>query len=304
LVELAAERDDLIVLSADLAADCRLRAFEHAYPDRFIENGIAEQDMVSLAGGLARQGLLPVVNSFASFLASRANEQIYANAGEQTKIIYALHYAGLIPAGPGKSHQSLRDVSLLAALPNCAVIQPCSAAETRRAVEYAVNEAIENVALRLVIGPSPCIIELPAGYRFSPGRGTTLVEGTDAVLFAYGPVMLHEALKAAEALDRRGFSLCVINMPWLNRIDADWLVETIAGAPMIFVLEDHAPQGALYSHLLPVLVERGLMPPGGIGHFAVEGFPACGTPPEALRYHQLDGASLARRISEFCQEAI
>ncbi|MBM4425528.1 MAG: 1-deoxy-D-xylulose-5-phosphate synthase, partial [Chloroflexi bacterium] len=112
LVELAASRPDLVVVDADLAADCRVREFELTYPDRFIENGIAEQDMVSMAGGLARQGFLPVVNSFASFLASRANEQIYNNASEKTKIVYACHYAGLIPAGPGKSHQSLRDISL------------------------------------------------------------------------------------------------------------------------------------------------------------------------------------------------
>ncbi len=111
LVELAAQRKDIVVLDADLASDCKVRDFENAYPDRFIENGIAEQDMVSMAAGLARQGLLPVVNSFASFLASRANEQIYNAAGEKSKIIYALHYAGLIPAGPGKSHQSLRDIS-------------------------------------------------------------------------------------------------------------------------------------------------------------------------------------------------
>ena len=114
LVKIGAERQDLVVLDGDLAADCRIRKFEKAYSERFIENGIAEQDMVSMAGGLARQGLLPVVNSFASFLAARANEQIYNNASERSKIIYACHYAGLIPAGPGFSHQSIRDISLFA----------------------------------------------------------------------------------------------------------------------------------------------------------------------------------------------
>ena len=102
-------------------------------PERFLECGIAEQDMVSTAAGLARHGFLPVVNSFASFLASRANEQIYNQASERTKVVYALHYAGLIPAGPGKSHQSIRDVSLLAALPGMTVVQPANAEETRAA---------------------------------------------------------------------------------------------------------------------------------------------------------------------------
>ena len=85
------------MLDADLASDCRVRAFELAEPDRFVENGIAEQDMVSMAAGMARHGLVPVVNSFASFLASRANEQIYNQASERTKVVYAMHYAGLDP---------------------------------------------------------------------------------------------------------------------------------------------------------------------------------------------------------------
>jgi transketolase len=97
--------------------------------------------MVSAAAGMARQGLLPVVNSFAAFLAARANEQIYNQASEQTKVVYALHYAGLIPAGPGKSHQSIRDISLLAALPNITIVQPGNADETRALVRWAVDDA-------------------------------------------------------------------------------------------------------------------------------------------------------------------
>ena len=155
LLELAAREPRLVVLDADLASDCRVRAFELAEPDRFVENGIAEQDMVSMAAGMARHGLVPVVNSFASFLASRANEQIYNQASERTKVVYAMHYAGLIPAGPGKSHQSLRDASLMAAIPGVTVVHPCNAEETRAIVEWAVLEAPESVAIRLAIGPSP-----------------------------------------------------------------------------------------------------------------------------------------------------
>jgi transketolase len=107
LVEVGSTNDKMVVLDADLSADCGLRPFENTFPERFIENGIAEQDMVSMAGGLALQGLLPIVNSFGVFLASRANEQIYNNATENTKIIYVCHYAGIIPAGPGRSHQSV-----------------------------------------------------------------------------------------------------------------------------------------------------------------------------------------------------
>ncbi|MBW1819408.1 MAG: 1-deoxy-D-xylulose-5-phosphate synthase [Deltaproteobacteria bacterium] len=296
LMDVAGRRDDVVVLDADLAADCKVRTFELTYPDRFIENGIAEQDMVSMAGGLARQGLLPVVNSFASFLASRANEQIYNNAGEQTKIIYACHYAGLIPAGPGKSHQSLRDISLFGALPNCEILQPCNGEETRMVVDYAVDVARENVMIRLIIGPSPREIRLPPGYKLKKGRGVTLADGDDAVLFAYGPVMIHEAMLASELLARKGTGLRVVNSPWLNRMDREWMMEQIRPFKHIFVVEDHAPVGGFGDFLLNELIGAGGLRSRSFAKFAVEGYPACGTPAEALRFHSLDGASLADRV--------
>ena len=296
LAEIGGAREDLVVLDADLTADCRLKEFQARYPERFIENGIAEQDMVSMAGGLALSGLLPVVNTFASFLSARANEQIYNNACEQTRIIYVCHYAGLIPAGPGQSHQSVRDISLFGALPNFEVLQPCNAAETRMAVEYVVNESAENCVLRLIIGPSPRVIELPAGYRLARGRGAELTEGGDAVLFAYGPVMLNEALAAAERLRADGFGLKVVHMPWLNRVDDAWLAETLGRCRSVYVLEDHAPVGGLGDALLNRMSEGGLLGGRRFRKFAVEGYPACGTPAEALHFHGLDGASLAAHI--------
>jgi transketolase len=292
LVELAGRHPQLVVLDADLASDCRVRGFEEAYPDRFVECGIAEQDMVSVAGGLARHGLLPVVNSFASFLASRANEQIYNNASEGSKILYGLHYAGLIPAGPGMSHQSLRDVSLLAALPNMTVVQPANSEETRALLAWAVEQATGNVALRLAIGPSPRRIELPAEYRVAPGRGAVLRDGKDVVVFAYGPVLLHEVLTAAELLAEHRIDVTVVAMPWLNRFDREWLDSVADENEAIVVVEDHAPVGGLGDALRRELNGRAMTVLG------VHGWPAFGTPPEALRFHGLDGASLAGHISE------
>jgi transketolase len=295
LLELAAREPRLVVLDADLASDCRVRAFELAEPDRFVENGIAEQDMVSMAAGMARHGLIPVVNSFASFLASRANEQIYNQASERTKVVYAMHYAGLIPAGPGKSHQSLRDASLMAAIPGVAVVHPCNGDETRALVEWAVLEAEESVAIRLAIGPSPRTIALPAGYAPVPGVGATLRDGGDAAVVSYGPVMLHEALTAAELLAADGIDVAVVAMPWLDRVDPGWLAETLGGVREVLVVEDHAPVGALGDTLRRSLAE--LPDPPVLDVAGVEGWPACGTPVEALRFHGLDGASLAARVA-------
>ncbi|UCC53540.1 MAG: hypothetical protein JSV68_06120, partial [Anaerolineaceae bacterium] len=298
LVELGAKRKDIVVLDADLSADCGLRPFENAFPERFVENGIAEQDMVSMAGGLALQGLLPIVNSFGVFLASRANEQIYNNATENSKIIYVCHYAGLIPAGPGKSHQSLRDISLFGALPNCVILEPCNGVETKHALQWCVDEARENCMMRLVISPSPRTILLPEDYRFSFGKGTVLNDGKDAVLFAYGPVMLHEALTAGEILKDRDFSLRVVNLPWLNRVDTNWLEETIGDCKTVFVLDNHSQYGGLGDSMLNAIMLSGNLHERNLIKVAIEDFPACGTPQEALRFHQLDGESLVARILE------
>ena len=297
LCEIAKTNDKLVLLDGDLSADCKLRKFEKMYPDRFIENGIAEQDMVSMAGGLARLGMIPVVNTFASFLAARANEQIYNNAGEQTKVIYTCHFSGMIPAGPGKSHQSVRDISLFGALPNVTIIQPCNAKETKWATEYCVNDAEENCVLRLVIGPSPEKIDLPKDYKFKVGVGTELTEGNDAIIFCYGPVMLHEALLAADYLKKIGFGLMVINMPWLNKINNEWLKKIVAVQKKIFVLEDHSVVGGLGDRLLNALKETNLLDGKEFTNFGLREYPECGTPWEVLNYHKLDGKSLAQRIS-------
>lgn len=297
LVEIAKTNKKLVVLDGDLSADCKLRNFEKTYPERFIENGIAEQDMVSMAGGLARMGLIPVVNTFASFLAARANEQIYNNAGEKTKVIYTCHFSGMIPAGPGKSHQSVRDISLFGALPNITMIQPCNGEETKWATEYCVNNSEENCMLRLVIGPSPEKIELPKDYKFKIGVGAELTEGNDAILFSYGPVMLHEALVASEYLKKIGFSLKVVNMPWLNKIDKEWLKKVVKDQKKIFVLEDHSAIGGLGDRLLNTLVEINEIAGKEFANFGLKEYPECGTPLEVLEFHHLDGKSLAHRIS-------
>jgi transketolase len=303
LVELGTQRKDMVVLDADLSADCGLRLFENTFPQRFIESGIAEQDMVSAAGGLALQGLLPVVNSFGVFLASRANEQIYNNATEKTKIIYVCHYAGLIPAGPGKSHQSVRDISLFGALPNVIEIEPANAIETKEALKWCVNEATQSCMMRLAISPSPRTIPLPDDYQFTFGKGTVVIDGNDAVLFAYGPVMLNEAMVAAETLLEQNLSLKVINLPWLNRIDQDWFEETVADCETIFVLDNHSQFGGLGDQVLNTAQQIDGLRSKRFIKFGLTEYPACGTPPEVLAYHKLDGKSIAASILQTVRDA-
>jgi transketolase len=150
--------------------------------------------------------------------------------------------------------------------------------------------------MRLVISPSPRTITLPEDYDFAFGKGTVLKDGKDAVLFSYGPVMLHEALTAAEMLTAQKFSLKVVNLPWLNRIDHSWLIETIGDYKTIFSLDNHSEYGGLGDLLLNALMSSDGLRDKKLIKFAVEEHPACGTPPEALAYHKLDGKSLVDRI--------
>jgi transketolase len=169
------------------------------------------------------------------------------------------------------------------------IVQPANAEETREALRWAVDAADGNVAIRLAIGPSPRRIELEGSL--APGRGRVLQEGSDGLLFAYGPALLHEALTASEVLAEDDFWLAVVNMPWLNVVDRDWLDELADRHRHVFVLDDHSPVGALSDTLRRQLDGR------TVTVFGVEGWPACGTPTEVLRHHGLDGVSLAERVA-------
>jgi transketolase len=293
-----AERDPSIVaLDADLVLDTGLIPFAERYPDRFIECGIAEQDMVSQAGGLALRGFLPVVHSFACFLSTRPNEQIYNNATEGRKIVYVGSLAGLLPGGPGHSHQSVRDISALAAVPGLQMLEPCCEQEVAPAVDYCLAAAPGSCYLRLVSVPWEVPFTLPADYRLERGRGVALTTGDDATLFAYGPVMLSQAWRAAALLrEHHRFGLRVVNLPWLNLVDLDWLAaEAQPGRPVI-TLDDHYVTGGQGEMLAASLATLGLAGSPGVCRLGVTEVPRCGLNHEVLRAHRLDAESVAASI--------
>ena len=152
LVELAKGNKKIVVLDADLVTDCGLVGFKEQFPDRFIECGISEQDMVSTAGGLALQGKIPIVHSFASFLCRRANEQIYNNATEGTKIIYIGAMAGIIPPGPGPSHMCIDDIRIMKTIPGLNILNPKNKDEIREALKWALYHNGKSSYIRL-----PCM---------------------------------------------------------------------------------------------------------------------------------------------------
>ena len=295
----AAERDSRIVaLDGDLVLDTGLIPFREKFPERFLECGIAEQDMVSQAGGMALQGLLPVVHSFACFLAARPAEQIYNNASERTKVLYVGSLAGVLPGGPGHSHQQVNDIALLGTIPGLTLAEPCCAAEVAPLLHHFVGSEGSGY-LRLVSIPVDIPYALPDGYRPSPGIGVALRDGKDGVIIGYGPVLLSQAFRAAEALSAgHGIELAVVNLPWLNRIDVAWLRRTVECRRAVFTLDNHLVEGGQGRMIAAAIAGLALDRPPHLCSFGLGDFPSCGQNDEVLRAHGLDAAGLTARMAE------
>jgi transketolase len=289
LVQQAEKHPKLIVLDADLIKDCGLLEFAAKYPQRFVECGIAEQDMASMAGGMARRGTLPVAHSFACFLSTRPNEQIYNQCSEGTKVIYVGSLAGVLPGGPGHSHQSVRDISALSAVPNLLLAEPSAEPEVHALLDYLVNQATESGYLRLVSVKWPLPFAYPSNIRVQPGKGWAVRAGTGAVVFGYGPWLLSNAWHAAEELQRTtGASIRIVNLPWLNRVDAGWLQQTIGESRTVITLDNHYVHGGQGEMLAAAIAELGLTPTLHVCRIGVTELPECGTNDEVLAYHRLD----------------
>ena len=294
----AAERNDRIVaLDGDLVLDTGLIPFRERFPERFLECGIAEQDMVSQAGAMALQGLLPVVHSFACFLVPRAAEQIYNNASERSKVVYVGSLAGALPGGPGHSHQMVNDISILAATPGLELAEPSCAAEVAPLLDHLLTASKGSGYLRLVSIPCEVPYRLPADYRMRSGVGVELRPGRDAAVIGYGPVLLPQAWRAAQLIqERAGLGVAVINLPWLNQVDRDWLRRTLAHRTAVFTLDNHLIAGGQGRMIAAAIAGLALDRPPAVHHFGLTDFPACGQNDEVLRAHGLDAESLAQAM--------
>jgi transketolase len=294
LLQMARTRPEIVVLDADLLSDCGIEAFREELPERFIECGIAEQHMVSAAGGLALNGILPIVHSFACFLSTRANEHIYNNATERTKIIYTATLAGLVPGGPGHSHQSVRDISAIGSVPGITAIEPCNEREARMAIRWAVETNAASTYLRFVNVPLDLPYTLPSSYRLEVGRGVTLRDGSDVALVGYGPLMNANAWYAAAMLAERGVSAAVINLPWLNRIDEEWVAARFARFAAVVTLDNHyvaLGQGVMVA---AALARAGVHT--RVRSIGLTDVPVCGANTEVLAHHGLDPESIAETV--------
>jgi transketolase len=297
LMSQAARRPEIAVLDADLVKDCGLVSFARKYPDRFIECGIAEQDMVSTAAGMARRGALPIVHSFACFLSARPNEQIYNQCSEGSKVLYVGSLAGLLPGGPGHSHQSVRDISALAAVPNLLMAEPCCELELRALFDHLVHDVSGSAYLRLVSVKWPMPFDYPRDHRVEVGKGWIVKDGGDAVVFGYGPWLMANAFDAAEEVEKStGATIRLIAMPWLNRVDTQWLRQVIGARRSIITLDNHYVHGGQGEMLAAAIATLGLEPTAAVARVGVTELPVCGTNDEVLAHHELDVAGLVKAL--------
>lgn len=286
------------VLDADLQIDTGIDEIRKFHPNQFIECGIAEQDMVSQAGGIALKNGLPIVHSFACFLSTRPNEQIYNNATEGKKIIYVGSLAGILPAGPGHSHQAVRDIATLGTIPGLTLVEPSTPEEVESVLDWAINVNQKSTYIRLVSIPWPRFKTYPSLRKLELGKGVKLRNGKELALFAYGPIFTQISLAVADRLAEKGVLAKVISLPWLNKVDKKWLETTLTDIKYLVSIDNHFVQGGQGSYISQLLLE---LENTNIRfkNIGLEEIPACGTNEEVLSFHALDVDSIYKQVSNF-----
>ena len=254
LVEAARQRGEILCLSGDLTRQTEVDLFQAEFPGRFIHGGMAEANMMSMAGALARCGFLPFVHTFGVFATRRPYDQI-ANAIAYPNLpVRIIGFMPGVSTPGGPSHQATDDVALMRALPNMTVVDVADAVETRQ-VAAAVVDVPGPVYVRLKRGEIPVIFGDDHVLRLD--RAAVLSPGTDVALFASG-MMLAAALAAARALGSHGVSVSVVNVPVIKPLDSATVLSAAAGARVVVTAENHSVIGGLGSAVAETMAEAGL----------------------------------------------
>lgn len=293
LVKLGESYPELVVLDADLSKSTKTADFAKVFPERFFEVGVAEQNLMGTAAGLAAAGKMPFASSFAIFATGRAFEQIrntiaYPHLG----VKIAATHAGITVGEDGASHQSIEDVGLMRMLPNMTVLVPADALETEKAV-WAAAEIPGPVYLRLGRLAVPQVYQ--EDYRFTVGQAVKLREGGDLTFIAYG-LMVYEALMAAESLQAKGISARVLNMHTVKPLDAAAIIEAARETGAIVTAEEHSVIGGLGSAVAEVLGENCPVPMKRVGIY--DRFGESGKPEALLEKYGLTARHLVTAAEE------
>ena len=297
LVELGAENPNVVVLDADLAAATKTGMFKKAYPDRHIDCGIAECNMIGIAAGLAAAGMTPFASSFAMFAAGRAFEQVRNSVGyPHLNVKIGATHGGISVGEDGATHQCCEDIALMRTIPGMTVIVPSDDIEAKAAVKAAA--AMEGpVYMRFGRLAVPVIND--EDYKFEIGKGKVLREGTDVAIIANG-LCVAESLDAAEKLAAEGINAQVINMATVKPLDTELVLEAAKATGKVVTVEEHSVIGGLGSAVCDVLSEQLPTPVLKIGVNDVFGH--SGPAVELIKEFGLDGDSIAAKVKEFVKQ--
>ena len=252
LVELGKKRDDFIVMDADLAAATQTGMFKKAFPERFYDCGIAEQNMVGIAAGIAATGKKVICSSFAMFAAGRAFEQIRNSVGyPHLNVIIAATHAGISVGEDGATHQCNEDIALMRTIPGMTIINPADETEAKKAV-YAAMEHDGPIYMRFGRLAVPVVFD--DDYKFEIGKGVELREGNDVTIIATG-LMVKEALEAHDLLKAEGINARVINMATIKPLDTEIILKAAKETGAIVTAEEHSVIGGLGSAVSEYLSE-------------------------------------------------
>ncbi len=291
LVELGNEREDIVVMDADLAAATKTGMFKKAHPERFFNTGIAEGNMMSIAAGLAASGKTVFASSFAMFAAGRAFEQIRNSIGyPHLNVKVAASHAGVSVGEDGATHQCCEDIGIMRTIPGMVILNPADGPEAKAAVRAAA-EWDGPVYLRL--GRLAVPVFNDEKVDFVIGKGKELVDGTDATVIATG-LMVNEALIAAEQLKAEGISVRVINMATIKPIDKEIIVKAAEETGAIVTAEEHNIIGGLGSAVAEVLCENKPVPMLRVG--VEDTFGRSGPALELLELYGLTAAHIAQKV--------
>lgn len=295
LVELGKEHENLVVLDADLAAATKTGMFKNVFPERHIDCGIAECNMVGVAAGLAATGMVPFASSFAMFAAGRAFEQIRNSVGyPKLNVKIGATHAGISVGEDGATHQCNEDIALMRTIPGMVVINPSDDVEARAAVK-AAYEHIGPVYLRFGRLAVP-VINDNAEYTFELGKGITLKDGKDVTIIATG-LPVSESLEAAEMLEKDGVSVRVINIHTIKPLDEEIVEKAAKETGKIVTVEEHSIIGGLGSAVCDVVAEKAPAKVMKIGINDVYG--ESGPAVELIKKYGLDAESIYKKVKAF-----
>ncbi len=293
LCELAEKRDDFIVLDADLAAATKTGTFKKAYPDRFYNCGIAEQNMMSVAAGFAATGKTVFASSFAMFAAGRAFEQVRNSIGyPHLNVKIGATHAGISVGEDGATHQCCEDIAVMRTIPGMTIINPADATEARQAV-LAAAEIDGPVYMRF--GRLAVPVVFGDDYKFEIGKGVELKSGTDVTIIATG-IMVKEAFEAYDLLAAEGISARIINMATIKPIDREIIEKAAKETGCIVTAEEHSVIGGLGSAVAEVVTETCPVPVVKVGVY--DRFGMSGPANELLDIFGLRAKDIAAKAKE------